>query len=356
MLQRQQIKLFFITLVTLIGVGNIDVASANNSFSETDIKIITSSSDRVLLAKKTGGRSSGGSFKKRSSPSGSRKRNSPSKSNSGRRKSTSPNYRNSRPVPTYRDRRINSPSRNVYVRNANHTGGNIIGKVLFLLVGGAFTFIFFFLIFKALSAILKPQDRINKKITQERDNNRVTVSILQVALSSQAENIQQDLSELSFAIDTNNDEELVELMRESALILLRNACAWTHVLSSSNSLDINQAEEAFDKISFAERSKFSSETLSNIDGKVKTRQASDSSSDDLLGYVVVTLILGTADDNPLFTKIHTEETLKEVLLKLSSMREDYLMKFELLWTPQAIEEYLTDEELLMEYTDITPLA
>ena len=38
------------------------------------------------------------------------------------------------------------------------------------------------------------------------------------------------------------------------------------------------------------------------------------------------------------------------------MRDDYLMKFELLWTPQQADEYLTDEELLMEYTDIISLA
>ena len=34
------------------------------------------------------------------------------------------------------------------------------------------------------------------------------------------------------------------------------------------------------------------------------------------------------------------------------MRTDYLMKLELLWTPQKQGEYLTNEELLMEYTEI----
>ena len=36
------------------------------------------------------------------------------------------------------------------------------------------------------------------------------------------------------------------------------------------------------------------------------------------------------------------------------MREDYLMRFELL-SPQKQGEHLTDEELLMEYTKIMPL-
>lgn len=388
MLKRQQIKLLFITLVTITGVGNRDLASANNIFSEANINsqttvqstarvmvseidnlTVTSSSSQILIVKKTGGRSRGGSFKRKSSSSSSPKGSSSSKPNSGRqkstspsssdynqRKSTSPNYRNSTPVPTYRDQRINSPANNVHLRNTRQTEGNIIGNILLLLVGGFVFFIFFLPFFKAFSAIFRTQDKTNKKITQERDNDRVTVSMLQVALSFQADNIQQDLSELSLAMKTDTDEGLVELMRESALVLLRNDHAWTHVLSSSNSLNINQAEETFDKLSFAERSKFNSETLSNVDGKVQTKQSSNSSNDDFLGYVVVTLILGTADDNPLFTKIHTAESLKEVLLELSSMREDYLMKFELLWTPQTTQEYLTDEELLIEYTNITPLA
>ena len=382
MFKPQQIKLFFIILVTLTGVYNRDLASANNRFLEANTNdhpntqptakvmvneidnnidtLIISSNGRVLVAKKTGGRSGGGSFKSKSSSSksnsGRKKSTSPSNSSYNKRKSTSPTYRHSTPVPKYRDRGINSPANNVYIRNTRPTGGNIIGSILLWLVGGVLIFIFFILFYKAFSAIFRTQDKTNKKIAKERDNDRVTISLLQVALSSQAENVKQDLSELSLATNTDTEEGLVELMRESALVLLRNDHTWTHVLSSSNSLNINQAEEEFYKLSFAERSKFGSETLSNVDGKVKTRQSSDSSSDDVSGYVVVTLILGTADDNPLFTMIHTEIDLKEVLLELSSMREDYLMKFELLWTPQTANEYLTDEELLMEYTNIAPLA
>ena len=71
---------------------------------------------------------------------------------------------------------------------------------------------------------------------------------------------------------------------------------------------------------------------------------------------MVTLILGTADDNPLFDKIDTVEALKAALLEIASMRDDYLFKFELLWTPQQVEQYLTDEELLLEYTNIIPLV
>ena len=58
----------------------------------------------------------------------------------------------------------------------------------------------------------------------------------------------------------------------------------------------------------------------------------------------------------LFEKINTEAQLKEELLQLASIKDDYLSKFELLWTSQKSGEYFTDEELLLEYINIISLA
>ena len=67
---------------------------------------------------------------------------------------------------------------------------------------------------------------------------------------------------------------------------------------------------------------------------------------------MVTLLLGTADDRALFAKVHSIEELQEILEKLASIRDDYLMKFELLWSPQVENDSLTYDELLTEYTDM----
>ena len=219
-----------------------------------------------------------------------------------------------------------------------------------------------FLIYVLIKAFLKLLNRANsdgfveETINRERDNNQVTVSQLQVALSPQAEGIQEALSTLSLNVDTSTDQGLTELMHESVLILLRHDQAWNYVLAESNSLHVSEAETAFYKISFTERSKFSSESLSNIDGNVRTKETVYYSDEDFPAYVIVTLILGTADDRPLFSQIYTEKQLKEVLLQLASMRQDYLMKFELLWTPQKQDEYLTEDEFLLEYSNMIKLV
>jgi len=367
-------KLFLITLVGITIVHNWHSTSAKipkgDRYSQVKLekRLIDSNfvpaNESFILVKKSGGRSGGGSFKSRPSRS---KSTSPSRS-SNQRKSTSPSYNRrdyNSPNPSYNRRKSTTPK---YQRrssptyrnyNSRRSSGSAAVGFIFLALILIFLAGTIFVVFYILKQVFKPRSHSSSKtereIIRERDNNRVTVSLLQVVLSKSAVEIQSKLSELSLMVDTATDAGLVELMQESALVLLRNEYHWTHVLSQSDSLDISQAEEKFDRLSFAERSKFSNESLSNVDGKIKTKESSSDDSDGFPTYLVVSLILGTANDNPLFAKIHSSESLKEVLIELSSMPEDYLMKFELLWTPQAANEYLTDEELLMEYTKVMPL-
>lgn len=361
MFKQTKIGLFLATSIGIIVINSCyshPIAIASNHSVKHPVDLLQINQEPIV-AKKSGGRSGGGSFKSRPS----RSKSSSPRRNSNPRKSTSPsrNYQNNNS--TYRDRdrdyRRNSPTYNNSTRGSGRSSGMtlsiviIVILVLLIFFGGFFAIAW--LVFKLSRSNSTTSSREERQIIKERDNDRVTISLLQVALSSDASDIQQDLTELSTTVDTDTESGLVKLMQESALILLRRDTYWTHVRSSSESLNISQAESAFDRISVTERSKFSRETLSNIDGEITTRQARNSDSDGFPAYVVVTLICGTADDRPLFENIYSEDNLREALLKLSSMREDYLMKFELLWTPQVTGQYLTDEELLMEYTDIMQL-
>ncbi len=381
------LKLFLATIFAVIGIHSLDLSAVSHNLIP-GIKVSNQAiaypiknspnhplQDKELIAKRSGGRSGGGSFKSRSSGSKSRSSSSSStkrksSSSSSTRRNSSSSYDSS---PTYKTspKHSTSPTRTYTSSHSSNSQelpwymGTIIVIISLLILAGTtllpigLIFLLIYSVFKAFSRLLnrdRSDDIVERKINRERDNNQVTVSQLQVALSPQAEGLQQELSTLTLSVNTNTDAGLAELMGESALILLRHDKAWTHVLADSNSLHISNAEEVFSKISFAERSKFSSESLSNVDGNVKTKETVSYDGEDFSNYVVVTLILGTADDNPLFSKIHTEKQLKEVLLKLASMREDYLMKFELLWTPQKEGEYLTDDEFIMEYTNMIKLV
>ncbi|HEY9873688.1 MAG TPA: DUF1517 domain-containing protein, partial [Candidatus Obscuribacterales bacterium] len=109
----------------------------------------------------------------------------------------------------------------------------------------------------------------------------------------------------------------------------------------------------FNKLSIEERSKFSAETLTHVGGRI-SRQApvKPGADEDIAAYIVVTFLVGTADDKPLFEKIHSTEELKLALERIAATSTEYLMTFELLWSPQEENDSLTYDELLTEYTDM----
>jgi uncharacterized membrane protein len=188
----------------------------------------------------------------------------------------------------------------------------------------------------------------------ELENDIVTISKLQLALSSAARSLQTELSELTLKADTETSTGLKDLLEASALALLRNSEHWTHVLGSSQTISTREeAETVFNRLSIEERSKFSTETLTNVDGKIQQRALIEPDSEEgSAAYIVVTLLIGTADDRRLFSEIDSAQAMEEALKKVASIRFDYLMVFEVLWSPQVETDKLTEAELATEYADL----
>jgi len=188
----------------------------------------------------------------------------------------------------------------------------------------------------------------------ELENDIVTVSKLQVALQSSASSLQSELSKLTLEADTETIQGLKKLLEDAVVALLRNAEHWTHVFGSSETISKREAAEVvFNRLSIEERSKFSAETLSNVDGKIRTRDVVEPEGKEKdAAYIVVTLLVGTADDRPLFASIDSAGEMQEVLKNVAAMQLDYLMVFELLWSPQVETDTLTEAELAAEYREL----
>lgn len=191
----------------------------------------------------------------------------------------------------------------------------------------------------------------------ELTNDIVTVSRLQIALRSRAKRLQTKLSDIALRANTATTEGLFELLQETASTLLENADFWTHVLAGSQTVDSReQAEALFNQYSIQERSKFSAETLTNVNGVVSQKAPVAKPSSEQPAYVVVTLLLGTADDAPLFNEIYSTSLLRDVLEEITLLRSRFLLVFELLWTPQDVTDSLTEADLASDYADLVPIA
>lgn len=297
------------------------------------------------FAKSSGGRSGGGSFRGGSRSGGSNSGGSNSGgSNSGYSSGGNNNV-------------IIAPGGGYY-----GTGGGFLPVLLIMMLFGipAIGLIAFFILSSRQQSSGNYGNNLNLNNAgqnNERDNDIVTVTKLQVALNAYTKDIQSQLSELTLKVDTSTTEGLFELLQESALILLRNPENWSHVLASSETLQIDQADSVFNQFSLQERSKFSAETLTNVKGTVKQKEAIiPGLEEDPAAYIVVTLLVGTADDKPLFKEVRSAESLKAALEKVASVPADYLFAFELLWSPQVEADSLTYDELLTEYTDMVQIA
>lgn len=188
----------------------------------------------------------------------------------------------------------------------------------------------------------------------ELGNDIVSLSKIQAALVANADSLQQELSDLVLQTDTSTPEGLCILLQEGALLLLRHSDSWTHVYSESQTVpNLDVAQKVFNQLTISERSKLSSETLVNVGGRLTQKAVPQPPVDEgPAAYIVVTLLIGTAHDKPLFTDIRDEHALQQTLQDIASMTSDYLFTVELIWSPQDESDSLTYDELLVEYTEL----
>ncbi|MBW4485081.1 MAG: DUF1517 domain-containing protein [Tildeniella torsiva UHER 1998/13D] len=191
----------------------------------------------------------------------------------------------------------------------------------------------------------------------ELTNDIVTVTQLQVALLSQARDLQSALETIAARSDIDTKPGLNRLLQETVLALLRSPEYWSHAKASSQTVRTRaQASQVFEQLSVTERSKFSRETLVNVGGQVSRQTYMPDADADPAAYIVVTLIVGTADDQSLVTQpINSASDLQAALRRLGGVTPDYLLVYELLWAPQAASDSLSYDQLLTAYPDLTQI-
>lgn len=231
--------------------------------------------------------------------------------------------------------------------------------------GGGFGGVFTILIFLAIANFLVQSFR---RVTSEAGeevtyNNNPTVSVtrLQVGLLAQARSLQTELNHIAETADTNTASGKAEILQESTLALLRHPEYWVYAGSNTQQAKLNSAESQFNRFSLAERSKFSEETLSNVNNQLKSvlaqelpGQADNPTSLITQGageYLIITLLAATLGKWEI-PQINNVEDLRQALRQIGSLPGEQLLAIEVLWTPQAEGDTLTSDDLLAEYPDL----
>ncbi|MBD2569575.1 DUF1517 domain-containing protein [Anabaena lutea] len=232
-------------------------------------------------------------------------------------------------------------------------------------IGGGFGGLFGILIFFAIANFLVQSfRRVSSPEGEEvsyNSNPGVSVTRLQVGLLAQARGLQTELNQIAEKADTNTPEGRTEILQEASLALLRHPEYWVYAGGGSQQVKLNAAESQFNRLSLAERSKFSEETLSNVNNQLKsvlakelpgevdnpTRLISEGPGE----YLIVTLLAATLGKFEI-PQINSADDLRQALRQIGSLPGEQLLALEVLWTPQAEGDTLTTDDLFAEYPDL----
>lgn len=222
--------------------------------------------------------------------------------------------------------------------------------------GGLFTLLIFFSIANFLVRSLRSGGSSDE--VGGYSSPSVTISKLQVGLLADARSLQADLNRLAQTADTGSSAGLAKVLQETTLAISRHPEYWVYGGSSGNKSRLEMAEAEFNRLALTERSKFSGETLSNVNNQIQQAPIDVSTSDEQAAlaqapgeYIVVTLVVASQGALQL-PKIDSSEDLRKALTTLGAVSSDRLLALEVLWSPQIEGDTLSAEEVVAEYPDL----
>ncbi|MEO1208655.1 MAG: DUF1517 domain-containing protein [Cyanobacteria bacterium J06638_20] len=222
--------------------------------------------------------------------------------------------------------------------------------------GGLFTLLIFFSLANFLVRSLRGSGDGGEAMGYSAPS--ITISKLQVGLLADARSLQADLNRLAQTADTASSAGLAKVLQETTLAISRHPEYWVYGGSNSSKSRLEMAEAEFNRLALTERSKFSGETLSNVNNQIQQAPIDVSLSDDPSAltqdpgeYIVVTLVVASQGSLQL-PKIDSSEDLRKALTTLGAVSSDRLLALEVLWTPQVEGETLSAEEVVAEYPEL----
>jgi uncharacterized membrane protein len=193
----------------------------------------------------------------------------------------------------------------------------------------------------------------------EEDNPWVSIAQLQVGLLSSARALKTELDQLGLAADTGTPNGRLAVLQEASLALLRHPEYWVYGTTQADKAPLALAEAQFNQLSLRERSKFTAETLSNVNSQLRQAEQGQLPGQETVDglppvnddYILVTILVATLSQLSL-PRVNDASDLRQALQGLGGIGGEQLLAVEVLWTPQAEGDTLSRDDLLAEYPNL----
>ncbi len=188
---------------------------------------------------------------------------------------------------------------------------------------------------------------------QNSANPAVSVNKIQVGLLAEARGLKADLDRIAQTGNTGSSNGLAKVLQETNLALLRHPEYWVYASAESEQTRLVSAEAKFNHLALTERSKFQAETLSNVKQQIQEANGALTKAENALAqapgeYIVVTLVVA-AQGKLKLPDIKSDQDLRQALNQVGSISSDQLLALEVLWTPQAESDTLSADDLVAAY-------
>ncbi len=191
-----------------------------------------------------------------------------------------------------------------------------------------------------------------------QDGERYAVVTCQLALLAIARALQRDLQHYAETAMTNTVVGLASALQEATMALRRYHEYWRYgTVHVQRVGTLDEAERGFNQAISQERAKLSEELTTNIEGvRRHTPRRERPTADEVGQYLVVTLIVATG--YPKFTAFQTPSLndMEDTLQRLGTLLAVDLLALEVIWSPEHPDDALTEDELLVEYPELSGLS
>lgn len=231
----------------------------------------------------------------------------------------------------------------------------------FIGIGGGFGGLFTLLIFIAIANVVVRGFRgamagdDNGYAAPAGSNPPVAIAKLQVGLLADARALQDDLNRLATTADTGTSQGLAKLLQETTLALLRHPDYWAYAASEDKQTRLLNAEQEFNRYTLSARSRFSAETLSNVNNQITQAEPQamlPGDGDQAPGeYILATVVVATQGKLDL-PNVYSSTDLRQALNQIGAVSSENLLAVEVLWTPQQSGETLSADELVAQYPEL----
>jgi uncharacterized membrane protein len=183
--------------------------------------------------------------------------------------------------------------------------------------------------------------------------DRSYVYKVQLGLGRSGRGVQKRLEEFASTGDTSSETGLAELLRQTALELMREKDAIRYgLVEPGGPFSLTNGEAKMNGAAMAERSHFQLERVRGAEGQVRRSEAAATVGKEALEFLVITLLVATRAPLDRMKKVDDRAALEGVLSELGGVPANALLGLEVIWTPADPEDSLTETDLMTTYPEL----